>query len=126
MLQRFPHHKPRRVERTLESEMADDGKASTRLRFRHPMLALVCGLVRTSAHNDITHWYALMTPSVHRLLSHFGLELQVIGPSFEHHGERRPHFDSIRNVMDRAHRQRRDVWELVTDYGRLSVAPCFR
>ncbi len=123
ILGQFPHHDNGHVRRYDLAMREDKSFPSRYRRFPNPVLALVVGIVQASIAKNITHWYAIMDPSLHRLLSHFHLQLQPIGPIFDHHGPRRPHFDSIKNVMDSAYHRRRNVWELVTDGGRLWSAP---
>ncbi|MGH8503067.1 MAG: PEP-CTERM/exosortase system-associated acyltransferase [Gammaproteobacteria bacterium] len=128
ILHHFPHHEPRRVmihheRRRIPRYGAGERPRKSRLRFPHPMLALVFGLVRLSVEHEITHWYAMMAPSLDRLLSHYSLHLQAVGPTFDLHGERRAHFDSIQNFLDRAYCSHPEVWELITDCGRLWPEP---
>lgn len=131
ILHNFPHHQPRRAPVHYERRRVprytptatDNERQKPRLRFPHPMLALVVGMMRTSLQHEITHWYAVMAPSLHRLLHHFGLSLRVVGPRFQFHGLRRPHFDSIQNVMDKAYWGHPEIWELVTESGALCPRP---
>lgn len=128
ILHHFPHHEPRHVmvhheRRRVPRYGAAERAPKPRLRFPHPMLALVFGLVQLSVKHGITHWYAMMTPSLDRLLSHYGLHLQAVGPSFELYGRRRAHFDSVQNFLDRAYCLHPGVWELITDCGRLWSPP---
>ena len=53
-------------------------------------LALVQGLVRLSAAHGITHWCAVMEPSLLRLLRASAIHFDAMGPLVEHHGTRQP------------------------------------
>lgn len=119
VLSRFPHHEGRRTPRYHAQATAGEAHGKSRLRFPYPTLALSVGIVRTSVENNITHWYAIMTPSFNRSLSHFGLNLQVVSPLYELYGQRRAHYASMADVLDRARCQHPEVWELITDCGRL-------
>lgn len=123
ILRHFPHHDPRRTPRQMTRGIAGEEHAERRLHFPQPMLALFFGLVQLSVDKEITHWYAIMSRSLDRLLGHFGLGLPVIGPAFELRGQRRPYFDSIKNIMDRVYWRNPNVWELLTDCGRLCQPP---
>lgn len=130
ILHHFPHHQQRRrvpihperrrVPRYSASEKA---QAKPRLRFPHPILALIFGLLELSVEHQITHWYAIMAPGLDRLLTHFSLNLPVVGPTIEMYGERRPHFCSIQAFLENAYCMHPAVWELVTDSGRLWSKP---
>lgn len=123
MLSRFPHHQARRTPRYSAPGAVDKEYVRSCLRFPQPLLALAVGIVHLSVEHDITHWYAIMTPSLDRLLSHFSLHLRVVGPAFDLYGRRRAHFDSVKNVLDKAYCRYPEVWELITDRGRLFPAP---
>lgn len=94
-----------------------------RRRFPHPVLGLLVSIVRMSAEQSITHWYAGMEPMLNRLLGRFGLNLRPIGPVIEYHGTRQPYLGLVSCVLDRVYEQHREVWELLTDYGRVWPAP---
>jgi N-acyl amino acid synthase of PEP-CTERM/exosortase system len=82
-------------------------------------LGLFAGIVRMSAENGITHWFAAMQPTLLRLLSRFGIYFQVLGPVVDYHGQRQPVIGVIDEVLAGIYRERRDVWELITDFGRI-------
>jgi len=120
ILTRFPHNEIRH-RRKHELGHPIDKATSDRLRFIYPVLALVVGIIRMSADNNVTHWYATMDPALCRLLGYFGLDLQAIGPLNSY--AKRPYFAKIDNVLEKTYHRRRDVWELVTDHGRIWPEP---
>lgn len=122
ILHHFPHHEPRRAPRYGEQAALYKHRGH-RLGFPQPMLALAAGIVLFSVEHKITHWCAVMAPGLDRLLRQFSLNLQIAGPAFKFYGLRRPHFDSMQNVLDRAYCQHPEVWELITDCGRLWPKP---
>ena len=90
-----------------------------RRRFPHPILALAVGLIRISASHGITHWISIMDPALNRLLSAYGLQHDSIGPLTEYYGQRGPYYANLTHMLDRMNKKHKDIWELVTDYGRV-------
>ena len=88
-------------------------------RFPHPILALAVGLMRMSAKHKITHWLSIMDPALNRLLSLYGLQHDAVGPIAEYHGQRRPYHVDLSSMLSRMHKDHNQVWELITDYGRV-------
>lgn len=99
-----------------------DTKKITRM-FPHISLGLFQGIVRQSAAHDIKYWYAVMEPSLLRLLSRFGIRFNLIGPIVDYHGKRQPCFAVADEVMAGIYNQRRDIWELITDNGNIWESP---
>lgn len=86
----------------------------------HMILGLFVGIMRMSARHHITHWYAVMEPSLVRLLTRFGIKFRRIGPVVEYHGRRQPCFASVDDVLRGIGQARPEVWRLVTSNGRYS------
>lgn len=88
---------------------------------------LVVGLFRAtlqlSVAHGVTHWYAVMEPTLFRLLRRFGVHFEQIGEDVEYRGLRRPCKVGIGDMLEKMHRERREVWEFMTDEGRLWPAP---
>lgn len=97
-----------------------DGQApdARRRGFPHITLGLFAAIVRMSVDQDITHWFAVMEPTLLRLLQRFGIHFPPIGPVVDHHGLRRPTLAVAATVVDGILSKRPDVWEIVTDRGR--------
>ena len=89
-------------------------------RFPHPVLALAVGIIRMSVKHNVNHWLSVMEPALNRLLGLYGLQLDPVGPLTEHHGRRRPYYVNLTKMLDRMHKDHNQIWELVTDYGRVS------
>lgn len=83
----------------------------------HVTLGLFAAIVRMSAQNDITHWYAVMEPSLLRLLTRFGIEFTPIGEPVDYHGLRQPCFGAVDQVLEGIWHKREDVWQLITTNG---------
>lgn len=94
------------------------GAGSRRRGFPHITLGLFAAIVRMSVDQGITHWFAVMEPTLLRLLQRFGIEFPPIGPIVDHHGLRRPTLATAATVVDGILSKRPDVWEIVTDQGR--------
>lgn len=125
ILSRFPHPNGERRRGTRRERQfnkveldIDKREPKPRRRFPHPFLALAVGVIRMCAENNIVHWLSVMDPALNRLLSLYGLHLDPVGPLTEYHGLRRPYFIDLARIFDRTYNHYRDVWELVTDYGK--------
>lgn len=85
----------------------------------HITLGLFSGIVQLSADHGISHWYAVMEPTLMRLLTRFGVRFQPIGPAVDYHGRRVPALACVHETLNSAYHLRRDAWELVTEGGRV-------
>lgn len=84
----------------------------------HITIGLIAAVIQMSVAHGVTYWYAVMEPSLLRLLSRFGIRFQSVGHMVAHHGRRRPAAASVPEVIRRIHAERPDVWEIVSDRGR--------
>jgi len=83
-------------------------------------LGLIRGLVQMSLDHGITDWFAVMEPSLLRLLSRFGICFTPIGPLIEHHGFRQPCHANVSTLLERVRQEHFDLWEFVTESSRSS------
>lgn len=90
-----------------------------RRRFPHPMLGLAIGIIRLCHKHKIYHWLSAMNPTLNRLLGFYSMQLNPVGPLIYHHGFRSPYYVCLFDVLDRMHRNHREIWELATDYGKI-------
>ncbi|MGH8580236.1 MAG: PEP-CTERM/exosortase system-associated acyltransferase [Gammaproteobacteria bacterium] len=88
----------------------------------HPLLGLFVWVIRASAHHELAYLYALMEPALDRVFKRFGLCFDRISPPVQHHGVRHVHTAHIPNFLSTLQRLRPEVWELLTDEGRLCAA----
>ena len=86
-------------------------------------LALVRGLVDLSGELGLTHWCAMMEPSLLRLLRATAMHFEAHGPLVDHHGMRQPSFTSLDAFLGRVEREHPAIWDFVTDSGKLWVDP---
>jgi N-acyl amino acid synthase of PEP-CTERM/exosortase system len=64
-----------------------------------------------------------MEPALLRMLRHLGIYFESIGPVVEYHGRRQPCFSNIEELLATTWDERPDVWEVLTDGGRLRAPP---
>ena len=84
----------------------------------HLSLGLIESLVRMSIENKVTHWCAVMEPTLLRLLTRLGIHFDPIGPIVEYHGRRQPCFIPLAVLLPRVKRERPDVWDVITRGGK--------
>ena len=82
-------------------------------------IGLFAGIVQMSAEQGITHWYSFMEPTLMRLLTRFGIYFKPIGPPVKFNGKRQATVAAVDEVLSGIHRERPDVWEIITDSGRV-------
>lgn len=81
-------------------------------------LGLFAAIVQMSVKQGITHWMAVMEPTLLRLLKRYGIRFDHVGPTVEYHGRRRPVFTEAASLLEGIRRERPDVWALITESGR--------
>ena len=99
------------------AENRQEDKAVDARMMPHIALGLFAGIVRMSAQNNITHWLSVMEPTLFRFLSRYGIYFQKTGPVVDYHGRRQPAVASIDSVLSGIYAHRKDVWDIITDYG---------
>ncbi|WJW74469.1 PEP-CTERM/exosortase system-associated acyltransferase [Thiohalobacter sp. IOR34] len=99
-----------------------EGMAAARF-IPYLTLGLFRAIVQMSVERCISHWYAVMEPSLLRLLTRFGIVFQPLGGLVDYHGLRQPCVASIDEVLAGIYFKRRDVWMLITDGGRYWSRP---
>jgi N-acyl amino acid synthase of PEP-CTERM/exosortase system len=101
----------------VDAEREREDKVADTQMMPHITLGLFAGIVRMSAQNNITHWLSVMEPTLFRFLSRYGIYFQKIGSVVDYHGRRQPAVASIDSVLSGIYAHRKDVWEIITDYG---------
>jgi N-acyl amino acid synthase of PEP-CTERM/exosortase system len=109
------------VEKTIISEeMASVGEAKLyRVLSNYISLRLMQAVTAMAMAHDITHTYAIMEPSLLRMLRHLALYFEDIGPVVYHHGWRQPCFCNIDTLLAAACAERPEVWAVLTNNGQL-------
>lgn len=82
-------------------------------------LGLMQMAVRMSVQNGITHWCAIIEPTMIRMMAAIGIYAQPIGRLVEYHGWRQPCFCNLADALRDAKRDRPAFWEVLTDGGTL-------
>jgi len=89
----------------------------------HLPLGLIKSCVEMSVREGMTHWAAVMEPALLRLLTRLGIYFNPLGSLVEYHGRRQPCWVDVGAMLARVHAERPDVWEVITDGGRLWPLP---
>ena len=82
-------------------------------------LSLIRGIVQISAEHELTHWCAIMEPTLLRLLRATAIHFLPVGPAVEHHGVRQPAVCGIGTMLYRMKLEQPAVWAYITDNGAL-------
>ncbi len=122
ILSRFSENKGQRRRYGIETS-AEQRNSKHQRRFPHPLLALGVGVIAMCRKHSISHWLSVMDPALNRLLNLYSLHFEPIGPLVNYHGLRLPYYVNLTRMLDRAYAQHREVWELLTDYGKVWPAP---
>jgi len=83
----------------------------------HITLALIACLNRINLSHGTTHLYALMEPSLIRLLNAMGIAFLPIGPLTNYHGLRQPCLIKVPDYLEKVKAKNIHVWEMLTDRG---------
>jgi N-acyl amino acid synthase of PEP-CTERM/exosortase system len=78
-------------------------------------MSLMRAIVQRSMECGITDWFAIMEPSLLRLLGRFGIYFNPIGPLVEYHGIRQPCHSDSDTLLGRVRREHYDLWEFLTE-----------
>ncbi|HOO82291.1 MAG TPA: GNAT family N-acyltransferase [Alphaproteobacteria bacterium] len=87
----------------------DDDSAILNLGF----LGIVAGSFMLCRTHNITHWVGAMEPFLFKKLEMIGLKMDYVGETFLYHGERRPFFSDISNILEKMSYTHNDVWHLM-------------
>ncbi len=110
------------ISKELRRQKAGSGPSQATL-SRYATLGLIRSLVEASIENEITHWCMVVEPALLRFLATLGLKFYPLGPVVEHHGLRQPCHADLAMLLQGVRERRREVWEVITDDGRLMPAP---
>lgn len=88
------------------------------LMSRHITIGLIAMLFARSFQHQITHWYALITPSLWRYLAQLGIAFRPIGPLVHHHGWRRPMMARVDELFEEVAHKQPGLWLLADSFTR--------
>ena len=80
-------------------------------------LGLIQSLVRMSFEYGITHWCAMMEPTLLRMLAAMAIRFRPIGPLVEFHGLRQPCYCSLDDILESVRQERPAFWSVLTNGG---------
>jgi N-acyl amino acid synthase of PEP-CTERM/exosortase system len=83
-------------------------------------LGLMTAALQIGIEHGMTHACAVVEPPLLRLLAKHGMVLHPIGPLVSHHGLRQPCYFAVAELLGILRERRPDLWQVVTDNGRLS------
>ncbi len=105
------------------NEIANFSDAEIRRLYSQIVVGLIHAVIKMSAEHELTHWLAVMEPSLSRLLKRFGFHFTPLGPPVNLHGYRRPFYAVIGDEMTRVYREYPEVWDVITESGNLWSVP---
>ena len=80
-------------------------------------IGLFRGIIENSAKEELEYFYALMEPSLIRLLSRFGIHFNTIGPVVNCHGLRQPCVSKIETILYGIYQHNKETWAFMTNDG---------
>jgi N-acyl-L-homoserine lactone synthetase len=116
LLRHLPIPTTAEISRFAISKRRRDGAGDSSAVMR---LGLMQGIVLLSGELGITHWCAMMEPSLLRLLQVSAIHFDPVGPLVDFHGMRQPSVGNVDGILDRMAREAEEVWEFITDSGQL-------
>jgi N-acyl amino acid synthase of PEP-CTERM/exosortase system len=84
-------------------------------------LGLIQSMLRMSLQNGITHWCAMMEPTLLRMLTAMAIRFEPLGAPVQHRGWRQPCFCNVADVMAAVKAERPSFWDVLTAGGSLAV-----
>ncbi len=78
-------------------------------------LGLMKATLLMSFEHGITDWFAVMEPSLLRLLSRFSIYFKPIGSLVAYHGMRQPCHANVGRLLERVRQENFGLWEFVTE-----------
>ena len=114
---RFPWERSGEVSRFAISRLFRPDRTE---RSELPCLGLVQLILRLSRAHGITHWVALMTPALLRMLAMMGIEFVPVGSLVSCHGLRQPCGCEIAQMLETLQHKNPARWQVVTDGGSLA------
>ena len=90
---------------------------------RYATLGLIRGLVAASLERGVGHWCLVVEPALLRFLASLGLHFEPLVPVIDYHGRRQPCHADLATLIEGVRLHRPDVWEVITDDGRLVPQP---
>ena len=80
-------------------------------------LGLIQALIRMSVQRGVTHWCAVMEPSLLRILAGMAIRFEPLGPPIAYHGLRQPCFCHVGKMLRDVEKERPAFWNVLTEGG---------
>ena len=74
-----------------------------------------------TARHGITHWCAVMEPTLLRMLDAMAIRFSPIGPPVEHHGLRQPCSCDVAETLAAMKREQPSFWDVLTCGGTVTL-----
>jgi len=102
-----------------QGKLVDRRNINNRVLYSHTVAGLINAVIRMSLDHNLTHWVCLMEPSLARLLGRFGFEFKPLRTEELENDARKPYFAVIYEELERIYHNNSDIWEMITDKGKL-------
>src|SRR5258706_5263528 len=106
----------------LSDEVEAPASRDTECRSNLPCLGLIQIVLQMSLARGITHWAAVMEPTLLRMLAAMGIRFTQIGPRISHHGIRQPAFCHVPSMLETLFCEKPGYWDVITNAGTLSYS----
>jgi N-acyl amino acid synthase of PEP-CTERM/exosortase system len=84
-------------------------------------LGLIQSMLRMSIQSGITHWCAMMEPTLLRMLAAMAIRFEPLGAPVQHRGWRQPCYCNVADAMASVKRERPSFWDVLTAGGSLPI-----
>lgn len=81
--------------------------------YPHITLGLFRLVVQMSRNNDVQYWYAVMEPSLIRVLAKLGIDFTPVGELVEYNGLRQPCVGRVKDILEGIDRKRPEVLSFI-------------
>lgn len=99
------------------------GQAGDQRVIPHITLGLMQAILQMSIENGMEHLAIVVEPALDRLIRKLGIYFKPVGPLIDFHGRRRAHYRDIAGLLDEVYDRKPEIWEVLTDGGRLWSPP---
>ena len=101
-----------------ETDRNDCARGSQRM-LPHIWLGLMSLALQMGMVHGVHTVCAISDPALLRLVARLGIHFEPLGPPVAYHGLRQPCFARVATLVNRVKSEHPDVWELITDGGRV-------
>lgn len=113
----------RREDTLIPALYENPGAAGDQRVIPHITLGLMQAILQMSIENGMRHLAIVVEPALDRLIRKLGICFTPVGPLIDYHGRRRAHYRDIAGLLDEVYDRKPEIWEVLTDGGRLWSPP---